>query len=250
MQINKFVKKKNDMYNIVLEDGTVLVAHQNLILKYDLLIKKSITNELRNIIEEENLTYIAYNIALKYIANKMRTKKEIKEYLLKKEVDETIANNVIEMLENDSYIKDETYAVAFINDKINLSNDGPNKILRELVDKGIDQSIAFSKIEIFDKETQKEKIKMITDKLIKNNKTKSTYFLKNKIIEYLSNLGYDKSLILDAINNISFVENNNIAKKEYEKIYKRLSRKYSGKELELKIRQKMYSLGFKEYLGE
>ena len=250
MQINKFVKKKNDMYNIVLEDGTVLVAHQNLILKYDLLIKKSITNELRNIIEEENLTYIAYNIALKYIANKMRTKKEIKEYLLKKEVDETIANNVIEMLENDSYIKDETYTVAFINDKINLSNDGPNKILRELVDKGIDQSIAFSKIEIFDKETQKEKIKMIADKLIKNNKTKSTYFLKNKIIEYLSNLGYDKSLILDAINNISFVENNNIAKKEYEKIYKRLSRKYSGKELELKIRQKMYSLGFKEYLGE
>lgn len=250
MQINKFVKKKNDMYNIVLEDGTVLVAHQNLILKYDLLIKKSITNELRNIIEEENLTYIAYNIALKYIANKMRTKKEIKEYLLKKEVDKTIANNVIEMLENDSYIKDETYAVAFINDKINLSNDGPNKILRELVDKGIDQSIAFSKIEIFDKETQKEKIKMIADKLIKNNKTKSTYFLKNKIIEYLSNLGYDKSLILDAINNISFVENNNIAKKEYEKIYKRLSRKYSGKELELKIRQKMYSLGFKEYLGE
>lgn len=250
MQINKFVKKKNDMYNIVLEDGTVLVAHQNLILKYDLLIKKSITNELRNIIEEENLTYIAYNIALKYIANKMRTKKEIKEYLLKKEVDEAIANNVIEMLENDSYIKDETYAVAFINDKINLSNDGPNKILRELVDKGIDQSIAFSKIEIFDKETQKEKIKMIADKLIKNNKTKSTYFLKNKIIEYLSNLGYDKSLILDAINNISFVENNNIAKKEYEKIYKRLSRKYSGKELELKIRQKMYSLGFKEYLGE
>lgn len=250
MQINKFVKKKNDMYNIVLEDGTVLVAHQNLILKYDLLIKKSITNELRNIIEEENLTYIAYNIALKYIANKMRTKKEIKEYLLKKEVDETIANNVIEMLENDSYIKDETYAVAFINDKINLSNDGPNKILRELVDKGIDQSIAFSKIEIFDKETQKEKIKMIADKLIKNNKTKSTYFLKNKIIEYLSNLGYDKSLILDAINNISFVENNNIAKKEYEKIYKRLSRKYSGKELELKIRQKMYSLGFKEYLDE
>lgn len=250
MQINKFVKKKNDMYNIVLEDGTVLVAHQNLILKYDLLIKKSITNELRNIIEEENLTYIAYNIALKYIANKMRTKKEIKEYLLKKEVDETIANNVIEMLENDSYIKDETYAVAFINDKINLSNDGPNKILRELVDKGIDQSIAFSKIEIFYKETQKEKIKMIADKLIKNNKTKSTYFLKNKIIEYLSNLGYDKSLILDAINNISFVENNNIAKKEYEKIYKRLSRKYSGKELELKIRQKMYSLGFKEYLGE
>ncbi len=250
MQINKFIKKKNDMYNIILEDGTVLIAHQNLILKYDLLIKKSITDEVRNIIEEENLIYIAYNIALKYISNKMRTKKEIKEYLLKKEVDETIANNVIKMLEKDNYIKDETYAVAFINDKMNLSNDGPNKIVKELVDRGIDQNIVFSKIEIFDKEIQKEKIRKIANKLVKSNKTKSTYILKNKIIEYLNNLGYEKSLIIDIIGNINFTEDKDIAKKEYEKIYKKLSRKYSGKELEAKIRQKMYSLGFKEYLDE
>ena len=79
MKINKFIKKKNDMYNIILEDGRVLVAHQDLILKYDLLIKKNITDDIKNIIEEENLIYIAYNLALKYIANKMRTKKEIKE---------------------------------------------------------------------------------------------------------------------------------------------------------------------------
>ncbi len=250
MKINKFIKKKNDMYNIILEDGRVLVAHQDLILKYDLLIKKNITDDIKNIIEEENLIYIAYNLALKYIANKMRTKKEIKEYLLKKEVDESIIKNVIEMLQKNNYIKDEIYVSAFINDKMNLSKDGPNKIVKELIDKGIDQNIVFSKIKMFNEKLQKERIIIIANKLIKKNKTKSSYFLKNKINDYLNNLGYEKSLINSVINSLNFIEDNSIAKKEYEKIYKRMSKKYSGKELELKIKQKMYSLGFKEYLDE
>ena len=250
MKINKFIKKKNDMYNIILEDGRVLVAHQDLILKYDLLIKKNITDDIKNIIEEENLIYIAYNLALKYIANKMRTKKEIKEYLLKKEVDESIIKNVIEMLQKNNYIKDEIYVSAFINDKMNLSKDGPNKIVKELIDKGIDQNIVFSKIKMFNEKLQKERIIIIANKLIKKNKTKSSYFLKNKINDYLNNLGYEKSLINSVINSLNFIEDNSIAKKEYEKIYKRMSEKYSGKELELKIKQKMYSLGFKEYLDE
>ena len=250
MKINKFIKKKNDMYNIILEDGRVLVAHQDLILKYDLLIKKNITDDIKNIIEEENLIYIAYNLALKYIANKMRTKKEIKEYLLKKEVDESIIKNVIEMLQKNNYIKDEIYVSAFINDKMNLSKDGLNKIVKELIDKGIDQNIVFSKIKMFNEKLQKERIIIIANKLIKKNKTKSSYFLKNKINDYLNNLGYEKSLINSVINSLNFIEDNSIAKKEYEKIYKRMSKKYSGKELELKIKQKMYSLGFKEYLDE
>ena len=250
MKINKFIKKKNDMYNIILEDGRVLVAHQDLILKYDLLIKKNITDDIKNIIEEENLIYIAYNLALKYIANKMRTKKEIKEYLLKKEVDESIIKNVIEMLQKNNYIKDEIYVSAFINDKMNLSKDGPNKIVKELIDKEIDQNIDFSKIKMFNEKLQKERIIIIANKLIKKNKTKSSYFLKNKINDYLNNLGYEKSLINSVINSLNFIEDNSIAKKEYEKIYKRMSKKYSGKELELKIKQKMYSLGFKEYLDE
>jgi SOS response regulatory protein OraA/RecX len=71
--------------------------------------------------------------------------------------------------------------------------------------------------------------------------------LKNKIVENLSNLGYSKELVYNYINNISFNNNKEIAKKEYEKIYKKLSRKYSNEELEFKVRQKMYSLGFTDY---
>ena len=46
MNINKFVKKKNGMYSIFLEDGDVLVVHEDLILKYDLLLLKDMSLEL------------------------------------------------------------------------------------------------------------------------------------------------------------------------------------------------------------
>ena len=55
---------------------------------------------------------------------------------------------------------------------------------------------------------------------------------------------------MDLEKGIWFIENEknsakgNIYKKEYDKVYKRLSRKYSGSELEYKVKQKMYALGF------
>lgn len=70
--------------------------------------------------------------------------------------------------------------------------------------------------------------------------------LKNKIISYLSSLGYQKDVIFNSLNNIDIKNDNQLYKKEYEKVYNKLSRKYSGDELLYKVRQKMYSLGFKD----
>ena len=244
MKINKFTKKKDGMYSVTLEDETKLLVHEDIILKYDLLIKKKITEEEIEKILEENLNYIAYNLALKYITTKMRCKREVEEYLRNKKVDDTIIKKVIEMLEYSKYLDEDQYVVSFINDKITLTNDGPNKIVKELLAKDINSTIIYQRIDIFKDDIQKEKIEKVANKIIKSNRNKSVYMLKNKIMEYLSNLGYEKSMIIECINDIELQDNKNIIEKEYQKVYKKLSKKYSGKELEYKVKQKMYSLGF------
>lgn len=249
MKINKFVKKGNGMYSINLEDETTIIAHEDIILKYDLLLRKNISLEEIDKIESENLLYSSYNVALKYVTIKMRSKKEVQEYLKKKSVDNCFIEKVIEMLEKTDYINDEKYAIAFINDKISLTNDGPEKIVRNLIENGVNENIARDKIKLFSKEIELEKIDKLILKFQKTNHNKSANALKNKIALYLVNqLGYTKSIVMEAIDNTSFIENQNIKNKEYEKAYKKLSRKYSGKELEYKLKQKMYSLGFKEYI--
>ena len=86
--------------------------------------------------------------------------------------------------------------------------------------------------------------KIIT-RIIKSNRNKGNSFLKRKIVNELNTEGFSSSLIENEVAKIEFKSDEDIAKKEYEKLHKKLSRKYSGTELELKIKQKLYQKGLK-----
>jgi Uncharacterized protein conserved in bacteria len=244
MNINKFTKLKDGQYKIILEDLTNIVIHEDLILKYDLLLTKKLDEETKEKILKENLNYIAYSIALKYISTRMRSIKEVIDYLDNKGVDKKIIESCINILTSNGYLNDEQFAKSFINDKINLSNDGPYKISKELSGKGVLESIIQENIINFFDDIQIEKCTKVVNKLTKTNRTKSLSMLKKKIISYLINLGYNMEIINIATKNLNAENNDEIMKKEYQKIHSRLSKKYSGKELEYKIKQKMYALGF------
>jgi len=250
MKINKFTKQKNGMYKIQFEDGSNILAHEDIILKYELLIKKEITEKEEKIILKENIIYEGYDQAIKYITKKMRSKKEIIKYLESKELDKETISEIIKILKKNGYINDEAYAEVYINDRILLSNDGPNKIKKYLLETGVDKNIIEEKIKLFKRNDELEKIEKIVNKMKNANRNKSAYILKNKILDYLNNLGYDKSTVLEVLDNYKFENSDDIVKKEYEKAYKKLSKKYSGKELEYKLKQKMYSLGFYNFDAE
>ena len=244
MKILKYEKQKNGMYQVFFDNDYDVDLHEEIILKHNLLIKKEIDQDKLDDLIEENKVYIAYNLSLKYLTHKMRTIKETKDNLYKNNFDKDTINSVIDILLKEKYLDDSQYSKAFINDKILLSNDGPNKIKNKLIELGVNKYIIEKNLVIFTNDIQEEKIKKIADKQIAINRNKSALILKNKITDYLYNLGYDKSLILDYINKVSIRDDKDLIKKEYDKIYKKLSKKYSGSELEFKVRQKMYSLGF------
>lgn len=243
MKIEKFTKLKSGQYKLNLDDNTNILLHEDLILKYELLIYREIDNEKIEQLLEENKSYIAYDLALNYLKVKMRSKKEIKDYLLKKEISEELINNAIEKLETQGYIGDLTYTKAFINDRINLSNDGPYKIKEQLIKLGINEDVILKELEVFNKDLEQSRIEKLIAKQIKTNHNKGLYLLKKKILDYLVNLGYSKEIVISLIDKVS-IDEDEIKRKEYDKLYQKLSKKYSGKELEYKLKQKMYQKGF------
>ena len=247
MKILKYEKKKNGMYQVFFDNDNNIDISEEIILKYNLLLKKDIDNSLIDKMLDENKIYIAYNLAIKYISIKMRSRKEIREYLSKKNIDYDSINEVIKILEKEKYLDDDSYAKAFVNDKMLLSNDGPNKIRSKLIELGINSNSINNALELFDYDLQKEKVTKMAKKLVEVNRNKSAALLKNKIITYLVNLGYDKSVINSVLSTVEIKNDKDIAKKEYEKIYNKLSRKYSGSDLEFRVKQKMYALGFNNY---
>ena len=77
------------------------------------------------------------------------------------------------------------------------------------------------------------------------NKRKSSTALKQKMKSDLERLGYHAFLYQSEISKIT-VDDADLYQAEYQKLYQKLSKKYQGKELEWRIKQKLYQKGFRQ----
>lgn len=241
MKIIKYKKIRNK-YRVYLDNDETIDLYENIILKYELLIKKNVDSSLLNKIRKDNDKENAYEISLNYISIKMRTKKEINKYLTKKNYDKSLIEDTIKRLEKNNLLNDELYIKSYISDKVNLSNDGPYKIKRYLLDNDLNEDLVNKYIHEIDEESLKEKLDRLIDKKIKTIKNCSGNVLKFKVMNYFINLGYDKKLIEDILSNKEI--RNDGGEKEYQKLYNKYSKKYEGYELERIISQKLYQKGY------
>lgn len=246
MHINKFIKSKNGMYIILLDNNVKVKIHEDLILKYNLLITKTLDEDTLEKTRVENMTYEIYEVALKYINVKLRSKEELSKYLLKKGYSSALINDVIIKLASQGYMSDKIYVTSFIHDKLFMSNYGPNKIISELTSLGIDENLILDNMNVYTSDIELDRANKIVSKMIKSNHNKGSMVLKNKIYNQLINLGYNTDIISKALNGKKLVDED-IYKKEYDKLYKQLSKKYSGSELEYKLKQKLYQKGFNNF---
>lgn len=244
MEIQSFKKKKNNKYEVIFKDQSNIDLYDDVIIKYNLLANKKMDKKIFEEIVKYNASLDAYYISLKYLNNKMRTKLEIRKYLEKKEFDNKTINETIERLEKNKAIDESLYLKAFINDQINFSNIGPNKIINKLSTLGINKKDSLKYIDTINKEVWLKKIEKLINKKIKSNKKYSLMMLKNKVTTSLCNDGFDKSMILDVLDNIDIDIDLSIINKEYEKIYNKLSKKFEGTSLDYQVKMKLKSKGF------
>lgn len=243
MKVIKYKKMANSRYKVYLEENHELLLYEDVILKYNLLIRKDIDEKLIIEMDKYNQEIDVYYVALNSIKNRFRSVYELREILLKKEYPIDLIDKAIDKLIKQGYLNDRSYCKSFINNQMITTNNGPFKIIRELNEKKVDSNIIDEEIEVFSNEEQIPRIKKLIEKGIKSNHNRGGVILKQKIYNDLRNLGYDIALINSIISTYNFENDLDIAKKEYDKLYKKYSRKYSGDELKYKIREKLYLKG-------
>lgn len=241
MKVEK-IKKSGRKYKIVLDNNDVITTYDDVIINNGILYNKQIDTNLLNEISKETSYYDIYYKCVNYITKKLRSEKEINEYIDKLNTSDKDKKQVLKKLKEIGLINDINYTKAYISDRINLSLDGPYKIKKDLLEHNISLEIIEEELNKIDKEIINSKIEKLINKKIKNTKY-TGYILKQKVIQYLNDLGYDKLDVIEIYDNIN-VDNNNLLKKEYDKLYKKLSLKYADKELNNKIKTKLYQKGF------
>ena len=241
MKVIKYKKRKNGLYEVELDNKETLFLYEDTILNNDILIK-GISN-LDKVIEE-NERYEAYFRALKIIKARLKSKKELSKKLEELNFKRENIDWAINKLETQGYISDKGYAASYLNDKLITTSYGPYKIVSELKKKGIPEEIINETISDFSSEIQITKIDKVIERIIKSNRTRSGVMLKKKILMDLINLGYDREICMREISKYDITTDDSILKKEYDKLYKKLSKKYSGYELEMMLKKKLYEKGF------
>lgn len=242
MKILKYTKMKSNKYKVKIDDIEVKL-YDDVIVKYQLLRKKEISDEEFEEITEYNDNLESYYKGLKYISTKMRTEKEIF-YYLNKTYSKNVTNEVINKLKENGYINKELYLKAYIDDQVNLGSYGPEKIKKDLIKLGYTSEEVEERINKIDDSIWLDKLARLVEKKIKINHSYGSYKLKEKIIYDLINIGYYKWMIEEVINTFEFEDDLDLIKKEYKKAYNKLSKKFEGSELNYQVRMKLLQKGF------
>lgn len=242
MKINKFKKIGSNKYKIYF-DNESLIVYEDVILKYNLLYKKDIDNNLLIEINKENYKSSIYDVSIKYISVRMRSKKELEEYLKKKKYDQKDIEETIKRLQSQDLLNDEKFAKSYINDKLYLTNYGLTKIKNDLLKLGVEEYIIDAIVNNIDLQVINDKLSKIIDKELKINSKLPTNKLNNKIINRCINLGYNYEDILNILNDKNIEGNSNI-EYDYKKIYEKYKNKYDEYKLNAVIKSKLYQKGY------
>lgn len=243
MKVEKFKKISKGKYMVYFGLGDEYILYEDVILKHNLLLKSDVSLEKLDKILKDNEYSEAYNLCLNQISFKLRTESEIRSFLERKKIDPEIIDETVKRLKKEKYLNNEAYIHAFVTDKVNLSSTGPYKIKNELLIKDLSEEEIDKELDKIDENIWKEKIEKIIFRKIKNNRKLSNEALKNKIRNDLASMGYEYNMI-DELLIIDEPEDIELAKKEYKRLMNKYSKKYSGHNLNVRIRNEMYKKGF------
>ena len=155
------------------------------VLKYSLKVGDNVqTEKLKEMLEQDERAE-ALNKAMAYILKNIKTKREVKDYLLRKGYSEEIAWYCVDKLKEYDYVNDAEYSKRYVESV--SKNQGRRMVEYKLMMKGVkkqDISSAYESCEI----DGKENAKALAQKYLKSReKTKEN---KAKAYRYLLGRGF------------------------------------------------------------
>lgn len=241
-KITNIKQISSNKYSLLIDDKKHIV-YDDVLLKYNILKTGEISEEIYIEIVNANNYYEGYNKCLKYILAKKRTEKEIREKLIKLSVGKEDIQRIIERLYQEHYLDDDKYISSYINDNLLLTLNGPKKIALNLKKSGLKENLVNEHLIGIDDAIWSQRAEKILNKKLKTARNISKKMFVIKLKKDFQNLGYDEKYYNHLLKDIIFDDADSL-KKDYDKIVRKLSRKYSDEKLNVMVKQKLYQLGY------
>ena len=243
-------KTKRNRYLLIISNNEKEEKHvvsENIIIKYNLLTPRELSNYEYKTITKVKIEDLLYEKALVFIDFKMRTISEVKKRLRKEIEDEEIINKLIKRLKEDKYLNDDFYVKSYLNEKLEYDLVGPRNIKEKLILKGVHYDLIDQHLIKYEEKFQYDKI----DQIIKNEtkfKIKKPYkkaylSLKKKLVSKGFSLNIIESSLISHADEIrEVIDEEPLLMKELGKLIKKYDvTKYEDKN---KVIKALLSKGF------
>lgn len=244
-------KKRKNRYNIFIDEGHGeqygFSVDEDILIKYHLRKGLQLDEVTKNSLIEQDSIHKTYSEVINYLSYRMRTKDEIRTYLIKKEVDSEHITQVLQRLINENLVDDVEFAHMFVRNRINMSTKGPSLVKKELMQKGISNEIATVAVSAYTYEIQYEKAEQIMKKRMQRSSNHSHCKQLDQLRANLMRNGFSHEVINDVISEVEAQDE----EKEWgalthhgERLLRRHAANFEGYELQNKVKEGLYRQGF------
>ena len=248
MEIIQSIRKlKNNNYTLTTESGRRISVSEDTLVRHRLLKGAEITDEALTEIEKEAELEIGYQIALAYLSYQLRSEKEIKDQLRKKEISQEGINYVIDKLKELSLLDDLVFAESYVRTVMKTQDKGPGQIKQSLIKKGIPGDIIEKALELFTFDTQETAANQLAEKALRRYRSNSHKEQVQKVRQHLFTKGYDGDVIDVVMSNLEVEKDEDeewtLLVTQGDKLWRRHERLDRSKRNQ-KIKQSLFQKGF------
>ncbi len=195
----KLKSPKNTNIFLVAVGDNEYVFHSDVIVKYDMSVGKDIDNKTLFQLLDESDYIICLNKSMEYISSKLKTTKQLKDYLYQKGYKTNTINRVIDKLNEYQVLNDNNFANAYID--ANSARLSKRNLQNKLAEKGIKKDVSSILLQDINDD---EVCKKMADKFMKNKEYSKPNI--EKLIRHLQYKGFDWDSISKVLRNFNIEE--------------------------------------------
>jgi regulatory protein len=205
MIVEKITKKDSRNVVIHFDNDEKLIINLEVFIKSGLKKGMGVSSDRFSFLIDENRRYYVKLRAIRLLARRPHSEKEIRTKLYQKKYEKEMINDVIDELKEKELLDDYKFAQIFTEEKMRTKLWGEKKMKGELIKKGISRELISQVIEEKFPEGNK-----LNDAIILAEKKMKTLLHKNlekrklaeKIYSYLSSRGYDYETSREAVEKV------------------------------------------------
>jgi regulatory protein len=195
-------QKKNPKRRSIFLDGEFAFGlDEEVLYKYGLKTGEELDQKKIGQILESEVKKESNDAALKFLSYRMRSEKEVRDKLKKKEFAQDVIEEVIEDLRRVNLIDDYSFASAFVRDKISNKPQGKILLKQELWKKGIkEETIEKVLKEYFEDEDEELNLaKKLLDKRKKRYENLDKNVAKRRMMSFLLKRGFSYEIVKEVL---------------------------------------------------